>query len=67
MNKPKISLSKIVIGVCILVLLIAHTIDFNANRRGDGVSTCLNCRRSEVYALGYCKRCYESFMDYTYG
>lgn len=34
---------------------------------GDGKSSCKNCGRSSVYALGFCKSCYKSFHDYTYG
>ncbi len=34
---------------------------------GDGKSSCKACGRSPVYDLGYCKRCYKSFMDFTYG
>lgn len=34
---------------------------------GDGKSGCKNCGRSPVYDLGYCKSCYQSFMNYTYG
>lgn len=34
---------------------------------GDGKSGCKNCGSSPVYALGFCKSCYKSFVDYTYG
>ena len=33
---------------------------------GDGVTTCKNCGKKEVVALGFCRRCYRSFHDYTY-
>lgn len=34
---------------------------------GDGVTTCLNCGKKEVYAMNFCKRCYRSFYEYTWG
>lgn len=34
---------------------------------GDGKTSCKNCGRSSVYALGFCKSCYKSFHDFTYG
>lgn len=37
------------------------------DRHGDGKTSCKNCGRSQVYALGFCKSCYNSFIDYTYG
>ena len=33
----------------------------------DGKNACMNCGKKSVYDLGFCKSCYESFMDYTYG
>lgn len=33
---------------------------------GDGKSSCKNCGRNSVYALGFCKSCYKSFHDFTY-
>lgn len=35
--------------------------------KGDGKTSCKNCGRTPVYALGFCKSCYKSFHDYTYG
>ena len=34
---------------------------------GDGKKSCKNCGAKSVYSLGFCKRCYDSFCDYTYG
>ncbi len=34
---------------------------------GDGKTSCKNCGRKSVKALGFCDRCYKSFMKYTYG
>ena len=34
---------------------------------GDGKTTCKNCGKKEVVALGYCRRCYDGFIKNTYG
>ncbi|MBP3657091.1 MAG: hypothetical protein J6K32_10400 [Clostridia bacterium] len=31
----------------------------------DGIHTCKNCNKKEVYDLGYCKSCYTSFIDWV--
>ena len=31
---------------------------------GNGKTTCKNCGRASVYALGYCKSCYKSFIKW---
>lgn len=52
----------------ILVLCLSMSfVTISCSCSGDGKSGCKNCGRSPVYALGYCKSCYKSFMDYTYG
>lgn len=33
----------------------------------DGVNKCKNCGSNSVYDLGFCKSCYEGFMEFTYG
>ena len=32
----------------------------------DGITHCKNCGRTPVYAVGFCKICYEDFINYTY-
>lgn len=39
-------------------------IDCDSGPRGDGSSSCKNCGRKKVYALGYCKSCYNGFIDW---
>jgi hypothetical protein len=63
-------ISGIIIAVLFLLLvggcqeLVSKS---NDGPRGDGRTTCLNCGKESVYDLGYCKSCYRSFMDFTYG
>lgn len=53
----------------ILAIMLAVGMCFSmiACGGGDGKTSCKNCGRSSVYALGYCKTCYKGFHDYTYG
>lgn len=39
-------------------------IECDSGFRGDGTSSCKNCGRKKVYALGYCKSCYNGFIDW---
>lgn len=32
--------------------------------RGDGVTSCKNCGRKPVYALNFCKDCYDDFNQW---
>ena len=34
---------------------------------GNGKTSCKNCGRNSVYSMGFCKSCYESFYEFTYG
>ncbi len=53
---------------CIVVLMsLISTMFVACSDGGDGKSSCLNCGRKSVYALGYCKTCYKGFIDFTYG
>ncbi len=53
--------------VCIIIaIFIASISSCTDSIGGDGSSSCKNCGRSPVYALGLCKSCYKSFSDYTY-
>ena len=61
-----------VILLVIFVLLCMLTGLFSCmgllpSSEGDGKISCKNCGKSSVYAIGYCKRCYESFIEFTYG
>ena len=64
-------ISSVIISVVFLLfmVLIGGCSDLISNDEplGNGKTTCLNCGRESVYDLGYCKSCYKSFMDYTYG
>ncbi len=51
------------LGMCLSMLSFAACED----NGGDGKTGCKNCGRSSVYALGFCKSCYKSFHDFTYG
>lgn len=56
-------------GVFIALILFVWlsctgNIECDSGPRGDGSSSCKNCGRKKVYALGYCKSCYEGFNDW---
>lgn len=53
------------IGIAVAIIL-ALTTTGCVDKGGDGMESCKNCGRKSVYSLGFCKSCYESFMDYTY-
>ncbi len=52
-----------------LVVLLSFTISITGcdDGGGDGITSCKNCGRTPVYALGFCKTCYKGFANYTYG
>ena len=58
----------------ILSLLLCLALLFSAlfvlsgcgDNGGDGKTTCKNCGKKEVVALGYCNRCYEGFKKVNY-
>ncbi|MCI5946000.1 MAG: hypothetical protein MRZ39_03740 [Oscillospiraceae bacterium] len=54
------------VGIAVAAILAFALAGCGSSGGGDGVSSCKNCGRHSVYALGFCKSCYESFMDYTY-
>lgn len=51
------------IGMCLSMLAFAAC----GGNGGDGKTSCKNCGRSSVYALGFCKSCYKDFHEFTYG
>ena len=53
--------------MCFSMFAITGCGSSGGSSRGDGKTSCKNCGRNSVYALNFCKRCYDSFMDYTYG
>ena len=55
--------------ILVLLMMLAFSVFATGctSSHGDGKTTCKNCGRSSIYALGFCKSCYEGFMDYTYG
>lgn len=57
--------------LCLVLMLSCITLltscEGDGGRIKDGESGCKNCGGSPIYDLGFCKRCYKSFMDYTYG
>lgn len=57
--------------LCLMLMLSCVTVltscEGNGGSSGNGKSSCKNCGRSPVYDLGFCKSCYKSFMNYTYG
>lgn len=56
--------------VIVVIIIMSFSILFATgccNFGGDGSSSCKNCGSSSIYALGFCRRCYNSFHDYTYG
>ena len=63
--KEKIQ-SIVVVLIVLLLLFGLGSIIFGGceDNGGDGKSSCKNCGRSSVYASGFCKRCYESYIDY---
>lgn len=48
------------------LILVIGTVSGCGRSGGDGKSSCKNCGRKEVYALGYCHTCYDGFIEFTY-
>ncbi len=67
MKRKKVS--SIVVLILVLCIFAAFTVGCGggSSRKKDGVNGCKNCGRSPVYAIGFCRDCYEGFIDYTYG
>ena len=57
-NKLPIIIASIIIG---LIVIMAATCSGGIG--GDGRTSCKNCGRPSVYALGFCKSCYNSFKN----
>jgi hypothetical protein len=67
MQKP-IKIIFIVLGVLMtLSILLSASCGGCKSDKGDGVTTCKGCGGTPVVALGFCERCYEGFIRYTYG
>jgi len=70
-NKGDIKILIIAVITFFLVILASHGCSKLASEPGrpvgNGTTTCSACGRKPVYDLGYCKSCYRSFMDFTYG
>ena len=50
------------------IVMIAPEMSGGSSSAGSSSNSgCRNCGRTPIYDLGYCKSCYKSFMEYTYG
>lgn len=58
---------KIILCVIIASIIFISIFSCSGSGGGDGKSSCKNCGRSPVYAIGFCRSCYKSFVNYTYG
>ena len=67
-GESKHILKKISIAVIVVIMLVGviSCALSPSGIGGDGKSSCKNCGRNSVYALGFCKSCYKSFHDFTY-
>ena len=63
-NNKKGTVALIIVLVLILVSIVGCFGDCGESSGGDGKSSCRNCGRSSVYALGYCKSCYKGFRNW---
>ena len=65
----KKNIRKTIVLMFVLCIFAAFAIGCSGGRssKKDGVNGCKNCGRSPVYDLGFCKDCYEDFIDFTYG
>ncbi|MEG0494237.1 MAG: hypothetical protein RR505_12280 [Raoultibacter sp.] len=56
---------KVIIAALLLAMMLSlSSCGSSSGSKGNGTSSCKNCGRKSVYAIGYCKRCYESFNDW---
>ena len=71
MGKPNIlAIILLLVGFIFAIILgVSLAGDYSPSSRPkhDGVEACKNCGRTSIYALGYCKSCYKSFIEFTYG
>ena len=67
-GESKHVLKKIGIAIVVVIMLVGviSCALSPSGMGGDGKSSCKNCGRNSVYALGFCKSCYKSFHDFTY-
>jgi len=62
-----IAIIALVLCVVLLLSCLFSFCDSDSDNGGDGKTSCKNCGKKSVVALGYCERCYKSFREYTYG
>lgn len=57
---------KRLIAFLLVLVMLLSLCACGESRGGDGVSTCRNCGRktSLVAGYGYCKTCYEGFIEW---
>lgn len=67
MNKGGIKILVISSFIALALIILSSIICSGSSKgKGDGKTSCKNCGKKSVYALGFCKSCYESFYEYTY-
>ena len=64
MRKACSTISAILLIVALVGAVFAFSDFGGSSGRGDGVTRCKNCGKSEVFAVGLCRNCSDSYVEW---